>query len=544
MVASNKDFEKENADNPIRVLFIDDEADTMYPSLAQNMEPLGFTIFKKTDTENVVSSIHETNPDVILLDLHFPGDELNRNGATTGGRLLHVIHDNFSNIAVVLFTTRMDDDKIPIDTFIVQPHGRFAKSNLTENPSWPTALSASLQSAIDSTKLMENLDLSDIGFLIGKTARMQEVAKLIYKTARSDSNVLIYGESGTGKELVAEAIHKLNSRRMGPFEKVNCSGVAENILDSDLFGHEKGAFTSAIRRRLGYIELANNGTLFLDEIQDMPISLQNKLMIVIEKGIFRRMGGVKDLSSNFRLITATNKKVSDLVKEKRLRHDFAFRLSGISINLPPLRDRLEDLPALAEIFLKNAVNPTKIHVNKIRLETINKLKSHSWPGNIRELKITIERAVALTTSTTLLPEDIFFDNIVPIEKEMACYENGIEKKTPISITNGINRESSIGSAEYEEIKKDNSAQLFTDKLEVLPLEDRYKFLVDWKDKELRKEVLTEFARRLRIRIGKKVSHKILAENLYPGINAKKDYDKIRKFVNDSHVNLAKLEWNK
>ena len=533
----------------IRVLLVDDEADTLLPQMAQVMEQLGFIFLKEAEAENVTSSIRTINPDVILLDLHFPGDDQNLNGQTTGGKLLSTIRRDFPSKPVVLFTTRINDNDIPLEKFEVAPHGSFDKPDFDTNHSWMQPLSAMLRSAIEVSKLGANSIFDDLGFVVGSTDTMLEVASKIHIAASNILNVIIYGESGTGKELVAKAIHNLSERKTGRFEELNCSGTGgdANMLESQLFGHRKGSYTGAAERRLGYFELANKGTLFLDEIQDIPMLLQNKLMKVIEGKAFRRIGDEVDTQSDFRLIVATNERLSNLVDEKRLRPDLAYRFTQFPISLPPLRDRMEDLPQLTDVFLKRAAQKYGKYISGIRQETRDKLQSHDWGGNLRELKDVIELAVAITTSTTLLPENITFSDIMT---------DGTKSFSSVSQPQFYGND----SASYERtatadvdavlpppcsamIDEHGLKDVLTDKLESLPIEERYKFLSDQKDIELRKMVLIEFIRRLHQRIGKKIQHKILAEELDPLINGNRDYARIRQLVCAS-LTMSDLKWNK
>jgi len=502
---------------PLKVLLIDDEADTLLPSLAQNLEPLGYIFSKETDANNWSGAIEKHKPDAVLLDLHFPEDAGRTDGCTTGGELLPKIRRRFEEIPVVVFTTRLDDSAYPLETFDEVPHGRFAKSKLRER-GWPQVLSAALHDAIDTAKFASSPDKSELGFIVGQTNEMGIVAGQIRTAARNRLNVLIYGDTGSGKQLVAEAIHRL-SGRTGRFEHLNCSGVDESTLEDKLFGHERGAYTGAQAAAPGLFELADGGTLFLDEIQHMPMVLQHKLILVIEKDKIRRMGASNDKEVDVRLIAATNHNLDDLVADGRLREDLAYRLTVIVISLPQLQQRMADLPELFSLFVAKANRDLNKHIlTTLRPETRGKLEAHSWPGNIRELEMTILRAAATTTSNVLLPEDIV---IAPITRKASAQALLTTSQEPALST------------------APSAVEQLTDQLEALSREtgERYRFLLA-QGNELRSAILTEFICRMRRRTNKKVRHKELARELDPNSND----DAIRQFVCQC-VRLTELECN-
>jgi DNA-binding NtrC family response regulator len=217
---------------------------------------------------------------------------------------------------------------------------------------------------------------------------------------------MITGESGTGKELVARALHDYGKRRSGPFVAINMAAIPRDLIESELFGHEKGSFTGAIARRAGRFEQADGGTLFLDEIGDMPLSVQVKLLRVLQDGTFSRVGSNETLSGDVRIVTATNKVLSNEVAACRFREDLYYRLNVVEIRLPPLRERAEDIPLLAEFFLQRITRKNGMARIRLSAEAIAALQQHRWPGNVRELENTIARACALASSTVLLPSDI------------------------------------------------------------------------------------------------------------------------------------------
>ena len=241
--------------------------------------------------------------------------------------------------------------------------------------------------------------------LIGQSPRIVEVYKLLARAAMSSSTVLINGESGTGKELVARAIHDNSPRRAKPFIPVNCGALAENLLESELFGHVRGAFTGAISDKRGLFEEANGGTLFLDEIGDITLSLQIRLLRVLQESEVKPVGSSESKKVNVRVITATHRDLEGMVREGKFRDDLYYRLKVIAMELPSLRERMEDLPLLVDHFLVRYAVKNKKEISHVSKEAMDLLKSYSWPGNIRELEHAIERAVAMSHSFILFPED-------------------------------------------------------------------------------------------------------------------------------------------
>ena len=244
--------------------------------------------------------------------------------------------------------------------------------------------------------------------IVGKSAAMQQVFKMIGRVAHSDAPVMITGESGTGKELVARAIHHYSGRSTKAFVAINCAAIPEPLLESELFGHEKGAFTGAVGMRVGRFEQSHGGTLFLDEIGDMPVTLQGKILRVLQDGEFSRVGGNATLKSDVRIVAATNKNLEQEVAKKTFREDLFYRLNVVRIQLPPLRQRTEDVRLLAEYFLQKVAAQKLLPRLKLSEEAVRVLETHDWPGNVRELENTIQRACVLATSDLLTPRDIPF----------------------------------------------------------------------------------------------------------------------------------------
>jgi formate hydrogenlyase transcriptional activator len=243
----------------------------------------------------------------------------------------------------------------------------------------------------------------DFAGIVGASGALREVLDLVRTVAPTNSTVLIEGETGTGKELIARAIHERGARRERPFVKLNCAAIPLGLLESELFGHERGAFTGAVARKIGRFEAADRGTLFLDEIGDIPLELQAKLLRVLQEGEFERLGSTQTLHANLRLVAATNRDLAVLVLKKRFRIDLYYRLNVFPIPIPPLRDRLEDIPLLVTHFVKTFADQMGKQIHLIPAEVMEALVSHSWPGNIRELQNFIERSVIVTSGNVLRP---------------------------------------------------------------------------------------------------------------------------------------------
>ena len=242
--------------------------------------------------------------------------------------------------------------------------------------------------------------------MIGQSSAMQEVFKLIGRVSRSEAPVLITGESGCGKEVVARAVHQFSSRSAKPFVAINCAAIPESLLESELFGHEKGSFTGAMQQRIGRFEQCDGGTLFLDEIGEMPVLIQSKLLRVLQEGEFSRVGGNQTIRSNVRIIAATNRDPEKAIEDGNFREDLFYRLNVVRIHLPPLRERIEDIKPLAEFFLRRISRNRPGRGLQFSAAAMELLESYNWPGNVRELENVVQRAAVLATGSILLPKDL------------------------------------------------------------------------------------------------------------------------------------------
>ncbi len=309
-----------------------------------------------------------------------------------------------------------------------------------------------------SLKILEN-ELEKTGYrqqLIGKSKPMVELKRMVVRVANTNSTVLILGESGTGKELVSRMIHDQSSNSSNPFVTVNCASLSETLLESELFGHEKGAFTDAKTRKLGLAEVADQGTLFLDEIGEVPLQFQAKLLRFLETGEIRRVGGTKDIKLNVRILCATNKPIEKLVQRNEFRADLYYRLNVVSINVPPLRERKDDIPLLVNHLLKeNSSGKT------FSEEAVESLKKYSWPGNVRELKNVVDRCCILSPGSVISPGDLKFLNL----EEPAGADSGPqEQKEPVetSATSGVSdKEIIFDTMDYRMYEISNRESLLT-----------------------------------------------------------------------------------
>jgi DNA-binding NtrC family response regulator len=349
----------------------------------------GFNVETAADGQEALDRLAAFSAHVIVTDLMMPrmdGFELMKRLGSDGNMPPAIVLTAFGNIETAIQT--------------IHDLGAFW---FLEKPIQPAALRVLLERASAQSQLAEETErlqrqLSYQGVLVdmvGTSPQMQQVFSVVRQVAPSKAAVLVAGESGTGKELVARAIHQLSTRRGGPFVAINCAAMPETLMESELFGHEKGAFTGALERRAGCFELAQHGTLLLDELAEMPSGTQAKLLRVLEDSRVRRLGGKSEISVDVRVIAATNRNVEDALKKGDLREDLYYRLNVFQIPLPPLRQRLSDLPVLCETLVTNLNRKHSCNVTYVTQEVMEAFKKHSWPGNVRELRNVLERAVIM-----------------------------------------------------------------------------------------------------------------------------------------------------
>lgn len=380
---------------PIRLLIAEDEKN-LGIVLQKELSRLGHEVTLVHDGEAAIRAAREAEFDVALLDLMMP--------IMGGIEVLRELRQMEQPPEVLMMTGHAT-----VETAL-QAMKLGAYDYLTK-PCHIRELEAILQKAYEKRALrQENLILqSRLTYkektpdIIVNSPKMMEIMSLVRKVASSNATVLVTGESGTGKELVAHTVHSFSQRQNGPFIDISCAAIQETLLESELFGYEQGAFTGARKRKLGLLELAHGGTLFLDEIGEMSLTLQAKLLRVLETQTFYRVGGTKKVEVDVRLIAATNRDLNQYVAEGKFRADLLFRINNFTIKLPPLRDRPEDVPPLAQYFLSRASGGSGFGISE---EAMDLLMRYSWPGNVRELRNMIERAVILASGDIVLPEDL------------------------------------------------------------------------------------------------------------------------------------------
>ncbi|KAA3612069.1 MAG: sigma-54-dependent Fis family transcriptional regulator [Calditrichaeota bacterium] len=386
--------------NKTKILIIDD--DKAFRVVTQSLlEDEGFSVETVADADSGLNSVKEKTYDLILSDLMMEGK--------TGIQFLQEIKQWNPQIPVIMVTgygsiqTAVEAMKLGAEDYLTKPSGNdelILKINRVLEKKQNLEELERLR-----TEVTERYEFSKI---IGKSRAMQEVFSLIELVADTDSTVIIRGETGTGKELVAKAIHYNSPRREKPFVTVNCAALPDNLLESELFGHEKGAFTGAIRQKQGRFEKANGGTLFLDELGDIPPAAQVKLLRVLQERTFERVGGDETIHTDIRLISATNKNLEQEIRESNFREDLYFRINVMPVTLPPLRDRKEDIPLLVSHFSQH-FNKRSAKKDFFASElAMNRLIHYHWPGNVRELQNVIERAVILSKGTTIEVEHLHF----------------------------------------------------------------------------------------------------------------------------------------
>ncbi|MBA3005636.1 MAG: sigma-54 dependent transcriptional regulator [Proteobacteria bacterium] len=380
------------------ILIVDDEPNYLV-ILSELLRDEGYEIFTAPGGAQGLVLIQNVDLDMVITDMQMPGMD--------GLQLLGAIKKINSDLPVVMITAFAQVDK----AVAAMQAGAF---NYLAKPFSNDELIVTINKAVHHYSLVrENIRLrkeilTRTGFagMVGKNARMVQVYELIEKVAPTPSSVLITGESGTGKELVAKAIHVNSPRQDKAFITVNCAALAENLLESELFGHEKGAFTGAVAMRKGRFELADGGTLFLDEIGEIPLSLQSKLLRALQEKSFERVGGSKTLSVDVRIISATNKDLKEEVDQGRFREDLYYRLNVIHVLLPPLRERMDDIPILVAYFIKTVSERLAKPGLSISPDALRLLVTLPWEGNVRELENTIERAAILCNNNKIEAEDV------------------------------------------------------------------------------------------------------------------------------------------
>ena len=391
-------MEAETALRP-SILIIEDDSSLllMYTALLEDQ----FRLYTAESGEKGLNRLQQEEIHIVLLDLRLPDMD--------GLDVLRRIKSMDENVDVIVITgnsnirTAVDAMKLGAYDYIVKPFEVDEVLSLL----WRTLERQNLVREV--LYLRSEVDRQRMGNMIGQNDKMNQIFDLICQVADTNATVLIGGESGTGKELVARAVHQQSQRRLKPFIAVNCAAISESLIESELFGHERGAFTGAVEKHLGKFELANTGVLFLDEIGSLRLDMQAKLLRVLQEREFERVGGAKTLRVDVRIVAASNENLFDMVKAKTFREDLYYRLNVIQIQLPPLRERKGDIPLLIEHFLAKYNQEFNRRVQGFNQAAIQALIHYPWPGNVRELENVIERLVAINTGGVLDMQDLPMD---------------------------------------------------------------------------------------------------------------------------------------
>lgn len=388
-----------------RIFIIDD--DELYSSIIKVSleENPNFELEIFNSGEDFFNNVY-LNPDIVIIDYNLPG--------MSGLEILKKIKSINPSISTILLSGQ---EKLEV---VVEAYNSGANNYIIKNHNVAFELRNSIKNLCTSINLRKEvnelreqiIDRNKYQKIIGESKPLLQVLKLIQKVEKTSLITLITGESGTGKELIAKAIHYNSPRSRKPFVPVNVAAIPEDLIESELFGHEKGAFTGAGSRRIGKFEEAEGGTIFLDEIGEMPVDLQTKLLRVLQDNIISRLGSNKEIKLNIRVVTATNKNLFARVKEGKFREDLFYRLQGFLIHLPPLRERGNDIILLAKYFLNEFCKENKLVHKPFSNKAIESLLNYSWPGNVRELKSMVERAVLLSEEPKIETEDLIHSEVI------------------------------------------------------------------------------------------------------------------------------------
>jgi two-component system response regulator AtoC len=383
------------------VLVVDDEEMSRF-ILREALTKRGYSVVEAPDAESGLKKLRQHPYDLVLLDIQMPG--------MTGIEAIPKFKDIDPSV-IIIMTTALGSKEMIMEAIAQGAYDYFVKPFKMEEMEVVVKRSLErrrLEAEIQNLKeqVSETFKYESI---IGTSGAIQDVLRLVGRVAGTTATVLIWGETGTGKELIARAIHQNSSRKDKPMVKLNCAGIPEGLLESELFGFEKGAFTGAVERKFGKFELADQGTIFLDEIGDMNPGAQAKILRILQEMDFERLGGIKPIKIDVRVIAATNRDLTEAVKQGIFREDLFHRLNLFSIRMPALRQRVEDIPILAEHFLKEANARFERAIRSISSEAMSYLMKYEWPGNVRELKNTIERSVLITDG------DVLTSKFLPIQ---------------------------------------------------------------------------------------------------------------------------------
>ncbi|MFN3696499.1 MAG: sigma-54-dependent transcriptional regulator [Pseudobdellovibrio sp.] len=423
----------------LKTLIVDDELElrkSVSSILKNSISDVQFEISEATNGLQAVEMVKQDSWDLVLMDVRMPEMD--------GLEALKLIKEHDPRIFVVIMTAHSNLN----DAVVAIKEGAY---DYVEKPVSPEKLTAIVKKSIEATEMISELSASNPIFdddieseIVGRNTKMKEVYNLIYKLCKVDTTVLIRGENGTGKELVAKAIHFNSPRKSGSFVAINCGAIPENLMESELFGHEKGAFTGAIERKIGKFQIANNGTLFLDEIGELKPEMQVKLLRALQEKKFTPVGSNREVKTNARIIAATNRNLEKMMEDQEFREDLFYRLNVMPIFLPPLRDRQDDIPELAKSFLQKFSKTHGKIIDTIEQDCLDLMKKYRWPGNIRELENVVERAYIIESANKMtvqsLPENI---------KNLAATNSSNENNSASSIVHT----GSEGSLDFEVFKE-------------------------------------------------------------------------------------------
>ncbi len=387
---------------PTKILIAEDEL-SLRTVLKKLFQKKGFEVETAGDGQVALTKLREVPYDLAILDIKMP--------SLSGLEVLDQLKKDKVKTAIIVMTAQdtmrnaVDAMKKGAYDYITKPFELDELEMIVDKAVEARRLAEEVQSL---RREVSGLKVDKEAKIVGQSRAVREVYKTIGKVAANDVSILITGESGTGKELIAKAIHQNSARAKGPFVAVNCAAIPRDLLESELFGYRKGAFTGAEENRPGHFEIANNGTLFLDEVGDLPLPLQAKLLRVLQEKEVQRLGSSEAKAVDVRILAATNQNLEKMVKEKKFREDLFFRLNVIPIHLPPLRERKEDIPLLCEYFLAKLGQETGILRKTLSPEAMQMLEGYRWPGNIRELENVIKRAAILSANETLHVQDFAF----------------------------------------------------------------------------------------------------------------------------------------
>jgi DNA-binding NtrC family response regulator len=409
-----------------RILVVDDE-NNLRLVVQKELSRLGHEVETASDGEAAWTMVEERDFDVLLSDINMP--------RLDGMELLRRLKERRQNPPEVIMLTGHATVETAIEAMKLGAYDYLTKPyRINELAVLVTQAADKQKLKIDNQRLRAQLErrTTDMPEIVAHSPQMKEVLRLVQRVARSETNVLITGESGTGKELVAQALHRLSPRSTATFVDLNCAALQDNLLESELFGHEAGAFSGARGRKLGLFEIADGGTLFLDEVMEMPLALQSKLLRALETKSFFRVGGVRKVEVNVRLVAATNRKPEQALAEGLFRSDLLYRINSFEIHIPPLRERREDIEPLARYILQKIAG---VGAPELAPQAIEALASYHWLGNVRQLRNCLERAVLLADNGTITTKELPPEVVYRTESNVSVSLNGTKENAASSFQN-------------------------------------------------------------------------------------------------------------